>query len=344
MSTPGVDGSDSPILMERSSTKRCREHARSSERRLRVPLGSGSERSATADLTTNYPRRAARSDGRQPNGATLPLSLDELKLPRLETGAVRAHGNGIATATNLSECMNLAPAGTGSQSLSDALMTATGGGHWHHDHFRRIETASAIEAARCFIVTIRDPAERLASGFRYLNRFWRGPTLVKTLADFVAAARDPAHAAHAEVIRFYLESVAWPKPVSFRIESWDALTTCSRPGPLRLGDLCFFLTSQLDFLRGFRPAIDELHAVCTEEFDADWDALMQHFELPSLPVTHRHAWNGGKRRPLADVHADDAAFVRECLYPWDVKLHRDLCRERTRHSVDMVLERARQTA
>ena len=264
--------------------------------------------------------------------AGLPLSLDELRLPHLETGAVRAHVNGIARnhARNLSACMNLAPAGTGSQSLSDALTAATGGGQWHHDHFRRIGAASAREAARCFIVTIRDPAERLASGFHYLNRFWRGPTLVKTSADFVAAARDPGHAAHAEVIQFYSESVAWPKPVSFRIESWDALTTCARPGPLRLGDLCFFLTSQLDFLRGFRPAVDELHAVCTEEFDADWNALMQHFGLPSLPVTHRHAWNDGKRRRLADVRAEDAAFVRECLYPWDVRLHRELCGERTR--------------
>ena len=43
------------------------------------------------------------------------------------------------------------------------------------------------------------------------------------------------------------------------------------------------------------PTLINPDAVCTEEFDTDWNELMQHFGLPSLPVTHRHAWNDGKR-------------------------------------------------
>ena len=155
--------------------------------------------------------------------------------------------------------------------------------------------------------------------------------MVKTLADFVAAARDPAHAAHADVIGFFRASFLTPVPVVFEVAGFDALRTCSRPEPLRLGDLCFFLASQLGYLEGFRTGADELHTVCTERFDADWAALASRFRVKRRPVRRRHARNASS----ATMSESDAAFVRECLFPWDAELHSELCgRREGPHPVD----------
>ena len=76
----------------------------------------------------------------------------------------------------LHRCLNLAPAGTGTQALTAflrALQTAEGQAPVaHHNHHVRAfsqiwNTTWLLNRTRCLIVTLRDPAERLASGMRW---------------------------------------------------------------------------------------------------------------------------------------------------------------------------------
>jgi hypothetical protein len=66
---------------------------------------------------------------------------------------------------HLAECGNLAPAGTGTTSLWTALRNATGQHHFNGIHVNRIRDS----AKKCYIMTLRDPATRLESGFRYID-------------------------------------------------------------------------------------------------------------------------------------------------------------------------------
>lgn len=113
-------------------------------------------------------------------------------------------------------------------------------------------------------------------------------------------------------------------------------------GPMA-GQAANFLVSQLDYLRGLDcGARHELHIVCTESFDFDWQQLLRTFGLASgsaeggaarsATAPTRHNWRSAEKRAGALSEAD-AAFVRECLYPWDAKLHALVCGEGKRTSV-----------
>ena len=67
---------------------------------------------------------------------------------------------------SLAECVNLAPAGTGTQTVHDTLQAlvpaaAKINGSWHHSHERRIPQ---LRGTTCYVMSVRDPAERLRSG------------------------------------------------------------------------------------------------------------------------------------------------------------------------------------
>ena len=126
------------------------------------------------------------------------------------------------SSTTLLGCALLLPAGTGTQSLHDLMTTVLGSArhaqyvhHLHHvrmtawwkgngaTHLPRIgHNVSAAPAPKCFLMSLRDPAARLRSGFAYVSRHdgW-GPGLsqqvalpsaaAKTYRGFVAAMRDP---------------------------------------------------------------------------------------------------------------------------------------------------------
>ena len=65
----------------------------------------------------------------------LPPSRTALRLPTTEH-VLRCRERKPHITRSLSECMNLAPAGSGSQSLFEALQTADKKGLWHHSHAR----------------------------------------------------------------------------------------------------------------------------------------------------------------------------------------------------------------
>lgn len=214
---------------------------------------------------------------------------------------------------DLRECVNLIPAGTGTQSLVDLLQRATNT-TWFHDHDLRVENHASVP---CFVMTIRDPVARLESGFlwdvmmagemsKIFNRGQKGS--VAHLRDWLAALRDPGSRAYPSVMRNYFSSVSSPTA-----QVWQL-------GVGQTGG-SNFLVSQVDPLRFWSPERHELHFVCTERFDEDFAALLKRFGLPSgAGMVHRN-----RRRPAGRLSPEDAAFVRECLYPWDADLHRKVC-------------------
>lgn len=98
------------------------------------------------------------------------------------------------------ECVNLAPAGGGTKTVTEALRAAglpecgstPRGGCAHHEHELYGARDAAARGARCVVATVREPAARLESGFRYLvQREKIANAAGKRINDVVAAwARD----------------------------------------------------------------------------------------------------------------------------------------------------------
>ena len=258
----------------------------------------------------------------------LPLKLPELpQLVRQDAIAAAVAAARSARRSNLTQCMNLAPAGTGSQSLVNGL-GALAPGRWHHDHFWRV--APEGNGVHCFMMTLRDPAARLASGFRYLSQ-WRAAA-APSVTSFVADLRNSSAPAHADAMRSYREAAAWPTRRVVRAGGVPVLVTCANPDgrglsdPLlpALGELCFFMMPHVGYLRGF-DSHDALHVLCTETLDADWAALLRRFGYGARPLAHSHLRAAAVERREGELNGADAEFVRRCLFPWDAWLHRELC-------------------
>ena len=119
-------------------------------------------------------------------------------------------------AADLTACDNLAVGGTGSRSLTEALKTV-GVSHAHHRHPARIGFATSATKRPCWVLTVRDPATRLESGFRYDLTHPSTPAAnslvhptMPTLADFVEALRNTSHAGHRLAVLLYEQSVTSP--------------------------------------------------------------------------------------------------------------------------------------
>lgn len=268
-----------------------------------------------------------------------PPSLEQLHLRWYDQIELTAYTRRMPSKhrRNLSDCVNLAPAGAATQSLYEQLLLAAPENRfWHHSHAFRIGGRGHRNIS-CYILTLRDPADRLVSGYRWdvaangpheLQNLFRLPnaSALPTVSDFVAAFRNRSSAAYASVMRNYWSSVAWP--------------TADRFG-LNLGFTGGnnFLVSQLDYLRGYMPSWMELHVVCTERFSEDVSALLSRFGVDGdgdgdgdgqdgqRTILHQHHRSnqtiGGHDRQTLSLGA--RRFVRECLYPHDTQLHQLLC-------------------
>ena len=151
-----------------------------------------------------------------------PPSLEQLHLRWYDERELTAYARRPASKhKRLSGCVNLAPAGTATLSLYEQLkIAAPENRFWHHSHAGRISDRSHHNFT-CYILTLRDPADRLASGYRWdvapdgpheLQNVFRLPNVsaLPTVTDFVAAFRNRSSAAYASVMRNYWSSVAWP--------------------------------------------------------------------------------------------------------------------------------------
>lgn len=260
----------------------------------------------------------------------------------------------------LSECANLAVAGTGSETLSH-LITAAASPHAHHAHVKRIRD---FPTTRCFLTTLRDPAERLESGYRFesvhdefsktnLHNSLSGG--FPTLGAFVHALRNASAPLHARALLLYQRSVVHPAEDFQR--SMATLPNCwrftsgaaSRVVQKRPSDKCTgsnFLVPQVDYLVGADCTRAELHLLCTHDLQAGWHQLQRHFvDNATAPArtppnadatartaaangTHLHAREaelGGAAVQRSRLSEEERTFVRDCLYPHDTRLYRDIC-------------------
>ena len=255
----------------------------------------------------------------------------------------------------LQECALLSPGATGSSSVLGKMI--------HYMVYARKQNASApwqqpiqchslrangvlgpqgVLNAECFIMSVRDPAARFESGFRQDLLAPRGGVghlrlasasrNTPTATDFIHALRNASHPGHVHVMAMYQTSVAFP--------TYMHVGKCRWGGSLPAGN--HFLTSQLDYLRSADCGHTRVHFLCTESLDDDWHALLRTADPTDnyapdhsqQDASHNHSsvvharnriHQIGSKLPLSQLGPEDARFVRECLYPWDYALHRDMC-------------------
>ena len=206
-----------------------------------------------------------------------------------------------------SRVVNLAIARTGSESVTRTMQAV--GAAAHHDHACSLRDASRAGYDRV-VITLRDPAARLVSGFQRRVSGGAKKRANKDLADafgddvdgYVEALRDVAHAKHAAALRVSLAPNAqhWLMP----IEEY--------------------------YLRGFEPRANGSLAVafvCTEALDAGVRAVAARWDLRAPPATgattHHASPNKSHGGMLAPLNAE---YVRT-LYARDAALHAAHCKD-----------------
>lgn len=236
--------------------------------------------------------------------------------------------------TPLERCVNLVPAGTGSDYLYLQLFQLTTAAH--HDHFRTITQLRKRWNASCFVVTLRDPLERIESGFRFemsqqrlgSKTHWHPLLQFGSISRWIAAYKTPSDRQH--------------KRAHGVIEYSANKTNSNSVGS-------HFLMSQLRYLRGLDCSRgDELHVLCTRTLEADWEALVQRKaaaaagrrrrDSPLQPVSggSRHGAGAATHLRLRTATADelerstlrsaaDRTFVREVVFPADTRWYALAC-------------------
>ena len=259
------------------------------------------------------------------NSLAVDLQLAESVLKPVLRGVTRCTSQAHLTHSARSGALhgaNLAPAGTGTQTVADRLTALVPNSSLtHHNHFLRAGDLSPAGAA-WFVVSVRDPVRRLQSGFRselwaaaqmhgQASMVWATPQ--RTLAAFVRALRNVSDPSHNAARLVYSRSVAQPEYKGDQVNA---------PGSN-------FLTAQVDYLRGIDCAVG-LHFLCVDEsLDDDWARFVRSLGLVPLPgaSTHANRRSGGGNHTTPSTLLDpvDAAFVREQLFPWDAAFHRLAC-------------------
>ena len=251
-------------------------------------------------------------------GSTAPLRDAALAQPWLTSRAVSEQLPSISVQdilrhqrrrprAHLSQCINIAIAGTGSTTLASWLQQRSI--HAQHNHV--LDTWDKLlhwdklqgspHPPRCAIVTLRDPARRLESGVRYelfethrhigplaseAGRFLHPTnaraTQTRELIDCLErCANDPSNgttpkatgcdrpcsAAGRGMLRLYQASAA--------VHSWpNGMSVLGLSGPTSGS---FFLISQLEYLRGLdllNDSAPDVHFLCTERMGEMWESLV----------------------------------------------------------------------
>lgn len=234
-------------------------------------------------------------------------------------------------------CSNLAPAGAGSQSVTDGLtmlqsavlgrtLTST-----HHNHFVRYPDLLRINGGKpppCVVVPIRDPVSRLASGMRFdveqcskhtpLHELSNGQPLTALTARIFNSS-EPGHALAMMALRVSKNN---PSRLHGRF------SVPAYPGNN-------FLTNQLDYLRGFDCNTTRLHYICTERLSEGWGVLMRASGYNARTInescikTHAHRRSNASDDKLTMMASTDhvAEMRIRQLYRDDDALHRLVCGE-----------------
>ena len=244
-----------------------------------------------------------------------PITLDSAYAQRVHRSCI--HRN----STQLTDCQLLAPAGTGSSfvdatlrqamapllrrlcSVSYAEIPAYKNASMHRkDHMATIEVWARRWDPRCFLMTLRDPVERLESGFCFEMRNYKDmmPRMMhwETLQALVHSIRNTSDKRHASAIKFVRQS--------------KYKRNVGGPGSN-------FMQPQIGYLRGVDCLYHEVHFLCTKTVSTDVSALLRdtfgvHADVHLIP-NNRSALLATEQQVRVGIVA--GACSRACVLKWD---------------------------
>jgi hypothetical protein len=242
--------------------------------------------------------------------------------------------------TPLHLCSNLAPAGAGSQSITDALaalqtaVLGRGSPSKHHNHFIRYPDLVRLNKGQpppCVVVPIRDPVDRLASGMRFDVETCRCGKCARHTPLHQLTDGQPLSGLPARIFNSSSRGHAMAM-TALRVSKNNPRRLYGRFSvPVHPGNN--FLINQLDYLRGLDCNATRLYYVCTERLSADWGALLRSSSYNASTIkasdikTHAHQrGNASDGELTAMASPDPVAEVQiRKLYHDDVALHRMVC-------------------
>ena len=269
----------------------------------------------------------------------------------------------------LRECWNLAVAGVGSSTLTSLMTQAKGAlasnttrvgwrdAAWarypgvHHKHMVRVQHLHGV-GARCVVMTLRDPAARLATAFEWerLHRhehrasfLYQSSRQGKVAGQFALSMQQPNHSLHQYYLSVWNTSRSNPP--------WGGLH-----GRETMYGFNSFTVPQIDWLAGLTAssyADVDVHFICLEHYTSDWQRFLSHFEqelhdagsaesMLHSSVVHKNpslqqypdasavgaANVTATRKPRPDGYRNEGErnYVRECLFPEDTRLWQFACK------------------
>ena len=215
---------------------------------------------------------------------------------------------------------------------------------------------------RCFLITLREPAQRLASAMRnelQAKYCTKTSSRLRCLTALVEGGRRPLHSL-IDDMRCQNRSVPSVTPngtwIPFGQLTADGKWLQYANMTLPSGEpLLIWLMPQLDYLRGIDQAagvVTELRFVCTEQLRVRWHQLMRLDPSGSASSLLNHSAYLEAERNLSHMHARssrvnaaedarqrnalsmtalvdvDRSIIHTCLFRHDYQLHRTVCGER----------------
>ena len=209
------------------------------------------------------------------------------------------HRSGV----NVRQCANLAVPSAGSSTLHNALAAAAHvpvdkvprQGIVHHSHAWR---APDLPSAHCFMMTLRDPVERIESAYRqemlHRNSFffhmYSESRRTTTIDLFIEALTTASHSAHTRLQSMWNASMG-PRPNYQSLSgNWSDFMVFGGNG---------YMVPQADYLRGIDCDHTEFHMLCLPDFVSEWSQLRERFGAVDWPT---RSTRGGS--PQGALHAN----------------------------------------
>lgn len=241
----------------------------------------------------------------------------------------------------LSHCLNLAPAGTGTQTLHDVLVRLqqhkkTRVHHNHNQPAALTEPEDAwflVNKTRCLIMTVRDPAERLASGMRF--------DIAACNSHGWLAKHGGASCMHAMHVK---NASAWVPERALSLSTWistlrnsfDPWHNASVQLWAERTRINLFFIPQAAYMHSVQACnvTTEIHFLCSEALTTGLRLLLGNHSAADVTRHTRSSTMLNHSRSAAWAMSDaDRLFVRRCMFPSDTLLHHDLCSNGNSNSV-----------
>ena len=244
----------------------------------------------------------------------------------------------------IKDCQNLAPAGTGTSTLFQLQRYA--GSPWrHHCHAYGAHNDTVVPGWQCCGCT---------GGHAGCCDIWQGerlpPQQVATPSCYVMTVRDPV-VRLASGLAFYAKHAPKPRAAGWMrrevVQRLKTTRTSEGSDQLRhmqlsvanaLGIASPFLLPVTAWVRRIDCKRDELHLLCTEELNAGWLALQHALagdrSMAVSPGVNPATYRDNGRRPSTTADGgfadEDAAFLR-MYYREDFLLWKAACIDRVLH-------------